>query len=214
MISSTPSRALLLAVCVTCFRLASADPKDARAWVSEGNQQYQLGHFEAATVAYEKAYELTSAPGILYNLAQCHRMEGHFERAAFYYQRYLSLARRPIGNETMTRQLLAECQQKADERASADDAARKAEEARRVAVDQLTRAEEARRRADVEVARYEDARRGMLELKVEPAAGTPITRKWWFWTAVGVVVVGVGTAAGVVATRPSRPAASLGDISF
>ena len=36
----------------------------------------------------------------------------------------------------------------------------------------------------------------------EPGAGGPVYKKWWFWTAVGVVALGgVATAAGVAANN-------------
>jgi hypothetical protein len=38
----------------------------------------------------------------------------------------------------------------------------------------------------------------------EPAGAAPVYKKWWFWTAVGVVAVGGATAAGV-AVATSRP---------
>ena len=34
-------------------------------------------------------------------------------------------------------------------------------------------------------------------VEVEQGGGTPVYKKWWFWTAVGVVVVGSATAVGV-----------------
>jgi hypothetical protein len=37
----------------------------------------------------------------------------------------------------------------------------------------------------------------------EPGAGGPVYKKWWFWTAVGVVAVGGATAAGVAAANNS-----------
>jgi hypothetical protein len=41
----------------------------------------------------------------------------------------------------------------------------------------------------------------------EPASGDSVFSKWWFWTAVGVVVVG-GASAGIgVAASQSQPAA-------
>lgn len=39
----------------------------------------------------------------------------------------------------------------------------------------------------------------------EPSAGGPVYQKWWFWTAVGVVAVGAGTAVGVAAANNSGP---------
>ncbi len=215
MMSSTLSRPLALLLVLASLHVAWAQPGDPKALVAEGNRQYQLGHFGEAMVAYEKAFELSGAPGILYNLGQCRRMVGDFERAAFYYQRYLSTAPAPIPNEAIATQLLAECRGKADKQAKADDATRKAELARRRAVEEVERAEEARKRADVEVARFDDARRSRAALQQGEPERTPLTRKWWFWTLVGVAAVGAGsTAAAVIATQPHPPRASLGDISF
>lgn len=41
------------------------------------------------------------------------------------------------------------------------------------------------------------------EPDVQPSGGAPVFKQWWFWTAVGVVAVGGGVTAGVVASRPS-----------
>jgi hypothetical protein len=39
----------------------------------------------------------------------------------------------------------------------------------------------------------------------EPGAMGPVYKQWWFWTAVGVVAVGAGTAVGVAAANNSGP---------
>jgi hypothetical protein len=41
-------------------------------------------------------------------------------------------------------------------------------------------------------------------VKVEQGGGEPVYKKWWFWTAVGVVVVGGATAIGVAAASNSN----------
>lgn len=38
---------------------------------------------------------------------------------------------------------------------------------------------------------------------VKPSGGDGVLKQWWFWTAVGVVAVGGGVTAGVVASQPS-----------
>ena len=42
-----------------------------------------------------------------------------------------------------------------------------------------------------------------------PAQGKPFYKKWWFWTAVGVVAV-IGVGAGIAAARDKPPSTSLG----
>jgi hypothetical protein len=45
-----------------------------------------------------------------------------------------------------------------------------------------------------------------------PAAATPFYETWWFWTAVGVVVV--GTTVGVVAATAGSEASPAGGVTF
>jgi hypothetical protein len=42
------------------------------------------------------------------------------------------------------------------------------------------------------------------ELKFDKLRGTPITKRWWFWTAIGVVAVG-GTVGIIAASKTERP---------
>ena len=46
-------------------------------------------------------------PALLFNIGQCHRQLGHFERAAFFYGRYLDLAPK-APNAALTQELLQE----------------------------------------------------------------------------------------------------------
>lgn len=53
------------------------------------------------------------------------------------------------------------------------------------------------------------------EARAEPAAGEPLTSRWWFWAALGVVVAAGATTAAVVASRGSgfTPTGELGTTS-
>ena len=56
-----------------------------------------------------------------------------------------------------------------------------------------------------------------LSLKVEGSQGRrrsePVYKRWWFWTAIGVAVVG-GTVAAIAASRKAAPEGSLGSITL
>jgi len=52
---------------------------------------YELGAFDDAIVEFKRAYELTSAPGLLFNIAQVYRMKKDAEQAVFFYKTYLRL---------------------------------------------------------------------------------------------------------------------------
>jgi len=51
------------------------------------------------------------------------------------------------------------------------------------------------------------------QIPVEPVAEVkkaPFYKTWWFWTIIGVAVVGAGTAAGVIATQDGEAAGQVG----
>ena len=49
----------------------------------------------------------------------------------------------------------------------------------------------------------------LTQAPAQPEPSRPIYKKWWFWTAVGVVAV-VGVGAGIAASRDKPPSTSLG----
>jgi tetratricopeptide (TPR) repeat protein len=50
---------------------------------------YNAGEYEKALAETEAAYKQDPRPGLVYNLAQCHRALQHWERAEFFYRDYL-----------------------------------------------------------------------------------------------------------------------------
>lgn len=204
--SSNPALAVLLAALLAhpaAFgqnggKAASAE--DARVIFNEANQAYQLGRFQDAIGKYERVYELTNHPSLLFNLAQCHRQLQNYERAAFFYDRYLSTAKPPVPNEKLARDLLAEMSQKRDEQLLAEVKAA----ADKAAAEKAAAEERARQEAE--------GRR----LAQRPPEVKPVTQQWWFWAAIGgaVVVAGTVTAVAAASARPALPQTSLGTIQF
>src|SRR5687767_11122360 len=75
---------------------AAAKPKaddkakaDAKARAEKGNTHYKLGRFDDALAEYSAAYEIYPAPGLLFNIGQCHKNLKHYERAVFFFEGYL-----------------------------------------------------------------------------------------------------------------------------
>src|SRR4051794_24258540 len=62
----------------------------AKAVFGEAEKQYALGRFEEALKHFERAFELKPLPEFLFNIGQCHRNLGHWERANFFFQGYLN----------------------------------------------------------------------------------------------------------------------------
>lgn len=75
---------------------APASPEDdkkakAKAAYEKGLGHYNLGEFDQAIEAFREAYALSSAPGLLFNIAQSHRLKKDYEQASYFYRTYLRL---------------------------------------------------------------------------------------------------------------------------
>lgn len=72
-----------------------------------GSEYYARGRFEAAAAEFTRAYELTRAPELLYNLYLCHRDAGSRERAADALERYLATSESVENRELLEERLRA-----------------------------------------------------------------------------------------------------------
>lgn len=64
---------------------------EAKALYEKGNTHYNLGEYDEAIEAFKKAYELSQAPGLLFNIAQSFRLKKDYEQASHFYETYLRL---------------------------------------------------------------------------------------------------------------------------
>ncbi|HME90437.1 MAG TPA: tetratricopeptide repeat protein, partial [Myxococcaceae bacterium] len=120
MVSSTrlPIRQLLVrlgaavlvsSLCAVSAAAADAAEPRAREQFRAGQQAYEAGKYGDALKAFSEAYGLQPMPGLLFNIAQCHRKLGNYDRAAVFYQQYLELSR-SRENSSVVRALLSEVQ--------------------------------------------------------------------------------------------------------
>jgi tetratricopeptide (TPR) repeat protein len=63
----------------------------AKALYEKGLSHYHLGEFDSAISAFSSAYEISQAPGLLFNVAQSHRLKKDYEKATYFYTTYLRL---------------------------------------------------------------------------------------------------------------------------
>ncbi len=82
-------RAILLLQLVAMPPPAPSTAEAARL-VHDSINDFELGAFEKALHEAEEAYRLAPLPQILFNIGQCHKALKHWEKAAYYYQRYLA----------------------------------------------------------------------------------------------------------------------------
>ena len=190
----------------------------ARAAATEAKKAFDLGEFSRAIEQYEAAYKLKPAPGLLFNLGQSHRRAGNLEKASFYFRRYLE-SNPPEAQAKATEEVLAQVEaQKLSLRAAQDEQDRKDAERRALEEQRRHSSEEQQRLLELEKTRLAvvnaQERQFSLEaaLKQEPPA-PPVYQRWWFWGAIGVVVIGGAVTATAVATAPHPTPTTFQDIN-
>ena len=70
---------------------AAAQPNDAERLYTEGQKAYDDKRYDDALAAWEKAYELSHLPGLVFNLAQAHRLRGECTKAVEQYRKFIEL---------------------------------------------------------------------------------------------------------------------------
>lgn len=172
----------VLAVLGACST-ARADEaaEQAKQYNAEAKKQFNLGNFSEAAALYKKAYEAKSIPDFLQNIGQCYKRMAaleHLEKALFYFESFLNNAP-DSPNRAYVEAEIAELK-------------RQIASLRQGGVN--TGAEKPRPAAPAAAVAAPPA----SEASARPGP-TPIYKKWWFWTAIGAVVVG-GTVGAIAAT--------------
>lgn len=152
---------------------------EARRWFETGRERYQAGQWREALDSFQRAYDLTRSPEILFNIGQC-------------------ADRLRLDREAVTAfELYLERLPQAPDRASV--------EARiRVLRAEIARAEELQRQRDEDARQAALRQNGPVAgpRRVDDEPG--VLGQWWFWT-IAVVVVGGGIAATLVLTHDPEP---------
>lgn len=184
---------------MTAWGDASPDLQAARKFFQSGTKHFDLGEYEAALSDFKEAYRIKDDPVLLYNIAQCHRMLHHNEEALRAYRTFLS--RSPESSHR------ADVEQKVAALEEAIDKQNRASNLPPATVLQNrpgeTPAEETPRSTTTTAPAEAAPANAVVATAPER---TPVYKKWWFWTAIGgVVVVGaaVGIGLGVGLSSPS-----------
>lgn len=82
--------AIALAPCAAHAEAHRDVPQRARALAEAGRTYHGQGDYRHAIEAFEEAYVIAPSPGLLFDLAQAHRLAGHCREAAWLYRRYLA----------------------------------------------------------------------------------------------------------------------------
>jgi tetratricopeptide (TPR) repeat protein len=175
-----------------------AGARPGQALFERAQARFSEGRFDEARADYQAAYNLEPLPAFLFNIAQCYRNMGDYERAQLYFHRYT--VREPRGpNRPAAERLAAEMSRLAEARRNQLGA-----EAPPTAKPITTPPDEA----------ASDRQTSLLAVREsgQPApASPPIYRRGWFWAGVGGVVL-LGTAAAVLALSTDQPQGTLSPI--
>lgn len=206
----------------------AAGDQAAKAKFQAGKTAYDLGEFDQALVRYTEAYKLKPLPAFLFNIAQCHRQLKNYERASFFYKRYLSLQKKAT-NAAQVKELIAEMDQKLAEAKDAETK-RKSEVAAAPALEPPLKSpppQQAKWDTPLEHSPTDGAPTApplpiadespvplAPLVVVNEAEDRPLYKQWWFWTATAAVAT--AAAVGVVVATSQKPeeVASLGVSSW
>jgi len=183
---------------------AAAVERPGRAFFEQAEAKFNTGRFEDALVDYQAAYDAEPLPAFLFNIGQCYRNLGNYERAQFFFRRYTVLDPRSP-NRPAAERLIAEMDRLAGEQAGASERAESPPPGPLdISIPQTTSARGQSERA---------ATAGPAAFMAEPArapaaASRPIYRRTWFWVAVAAVAVAGGVAA-AYAVSHDDPRSSL-----
>jgi len=204
---------LLFALSFAGRPAGAADPnaEKARAHFQQGDVYFKLDKYPNALQEFEQAYLAKQDPSFLYNIAQCHRLMGNRVEAIRFYKRYITdaptAANRPVA-EKHIRDL--ESAVGAEELTGAHPAPTPAAPAPAPPVAMpppgSAPAQPAQPALALNAPPPPPSSDAPLGTQPAPEDDRPVYMKWWFWTAVGgVVVVGLVTAL-LLSRDPSCPA--------
>ena len=186
---ATLARALVVGICLSVGMLgavpvaAQTSPAEAeaRSVFDAGEVAFTAGHYADALVYFKRSYALSSRPALLFNIGLCHDRLREDDDAIEAYGHYLAEVPQAANRGEVEGRLEA----------------LRAARARRAATAQAVQPDHVAQAAGA------GATTGGTDATAprdESADGPALYETWWFWTIVGVVVVGGAVGIGVAAS--------------
>lgn len=198
---------------------ATSPEKLARERFRQAEIDFNLGKFAEALSGYQAAYEAKPLTAFLFNIAQCYRNLGNYERARFFYKRYLTLEPKSP-NRRVVQDLITEVTHLMKNAPAEAPASENRAEAATATVTPPAEAPAATTppsppatpaltlAAPAPSATAASDPALITTAAPPPEPGRPIYKRWWFWTGIAAVVAG-GVVAAVVLTRPEASHGTL-----
>jgi tetratricopeptide (TPR) repeat protein len=109
----TPASCLLaLAILVSgvsaqAMQLAPEQKQEMREHYEKAQRAYDIQKFAEAVDEYQKAYEIGGDPGMLFNIAQAHRLNDKPTEAIYFYRRYLERSPNAVNRDDVESKIVA-----------------------------------------------------------------------------------------------------------
>jgi len=214
-------RAASVAVLLLCAAapraLADVAEAEARKHFIAGTREYQLGEFKQAAEEYKAAFRAKSDPVLLYNIAQALRLGGDLTQALFFYQSYLrsvpSAANKAEIDERIRKlQEQIKANQAPPNSTLSPEGKATSPPVAPAPVEVVIPAPAVHTEAPPPPPDSSAAAPAAATVATSPPPKkTPVYKKWWLWTTVGVVVVGAGLGIGLgLGLRGGAPSSHLG----
>lgn len=166
-----------VAITLVCLvAIAHAGPDDPQKLYADGTIHYNKGEYADAIALWQRAYDLTHAPGLLFNLGQAHRLKGDCTKALELYDAYLR-AEPDASDRDQVNQAIGICKQI---------------EVDRVEHERQAAAEAERRAREREAARAAEAEARLARVREAVARDRARRRVGLIGIEVGVVVAAIG----------------------
>jgi hypothetical protein len=199
---------LMCSLALVSSARAADDHNAAKALYVSATRHFDLAEYEAALADFRAAYRTVDDPVLLYNIAQCYRLLNQNEEAIKFYKTYLRRspnARNRAEVESKIRALAdaTNSQQIAHSMPSQKTLPPGGDtEPNRTTTTTPTTSTT----TTTPTTSTSDSTSSRVDLTVTkaPPPRTPVYKRWWLWTIVGVVVVGAGVGLGVGLTVGSH----------
>ncbi len=187
---------LLLSMLVAVTALAQSEPErvKARQLYQRARQHYNLGEFADALRDFKEAYRNYEEPSLLFNIGQCERQLDHKREAAAAYRAYLRNAG-DVPNRKEVEDIIALL-----DKAIADESAARKQPSQEPLPMPATPAP-----TGTPTTPPAESATAVTASATPAPARTPVYKRWWLWTAVGVVAAGAAVGLGVGLTRTPAP---------
>ena len=175
--------AVVLFVSLALSGVARADDPDAEAarqHYKAATGHFAVGEFSEAAAEYESAFKLHQDPALLFNAAQSRRLAGENQKALVLYKNFLHLYPSSPNIPAVREQI-----DKLQEAIAADNKAKTSPPTTTVEPKSEPKNEPTTATTTTTTPTTTPATTASAPTNEKP----PIYKKWWLWTAVGVVVV-------------------------